>query len=293
MNRPILWLIALLLLLWLIFGFILHRRNCNCGLAAVPAVVAPVGETSAKSILILDQEKNFKAATNDNLLFATSSCDYETPLSQQLTTVFQQTADYLKQNPQRILILTGLRLGTENNVCTGSRDLGFGRADKVKLLLLGMGAPDAQIRVQSDQREVALHGDKVLGGVQYEFISGDLGDVEKRLRIGNITLHFDSNQKEIFLTSDQQKYFEDLKFFVSQKPEAKISVTGHTDNQSNLAYNNRLSRKRAEFVRDYMVANGIPLDNIVAVGKGPSEPVDSNNTDEGRAKNRRVEVKIQ
>ncbi len=291
------WLYAILGLLWLLLGSFFSNKYCNCSkAAAVPAVVAPAigGETGAsKAILISDAEKNFKASTNDNLLFPPSSCEYLLPIADELTSVFQSAAKHLKGNSQRILVLTGLYRGTESNNCKDAKDLGFGRADKVKQLLIGMGAPAGQIRVMSEKNEVAMFDDNVLGGVRYEFISGDVGEVEKRLRIGNMTLYFDTNARQINLTPEQQKYFDDLKSYLMQKPGAKIMVDGHTDNKSNLKYNLRLSRKRAEFVRDFMVQNGVPKKNIVIEGKGPNVPIDTNDTEQGRAKNRRVEVKIQ
>ncbi len=297
MKNPFLLLLGILLFLWLLLGSFLSSRYCNCGGAAAAAapIVAPAlsDKSPAKSILIADGEKNFKAATDDNLLFAKNKCDYETPLSNKLNSVFTEAVNHLKNNPQRILVLTGLYLGTEANECGQAKNLGFGRADKVKDLLIGMGAPPEQIRTQSDSKELALYEGKVLGGVAYEFISGDVGEVEKRLRVGNMTLYFETNERNLTLDLEQQKYFEDLKFYLAQKPDAKIAVTGHTDNKGNEKYNMRLSRKRAEFVRDYMAANGIPAKHVVTNGLGPTQPIDSNDTDPGRAKNRRVEVKIQ
>lgn len=297
MNKSLIWLFAILGLLWLFLGSFFSNKYCNCSkAAAIPAVVAPaIGDNpeASKAILIADAEKSFKATTDDNLLFSPSSCDYLLPVGDELTAVFQSAAKHLKENPQRILVLTGLYRGTESNNCTDAKDLGMGRAEKVKQLLMDMGAPANQIRVMSEKNEVAMFDGNVLGGVRYEFISGDVGEVEKRLRIGNMTLYFDSNARNINLTPEQQKYFDDLKFFIAQKPDAKIVVDGHTDNKSNLKYNLRLSRKRAEFVRDFMVQNGISKKNIVIDGKGPNVPLATNDTEEGRAKNRRVEVKIQ
>lgn len=297
MNKPLVWLFAILGLLWLLLGSFLNNKYCNCTkAAAIPAVVAPAigaAENTSKAIHLADAAKNFKAGANDNLRFPLSACNYKEPLGKDLLAVFQQAVSHLQANPQRILVLTGLYRATETNECAGAKDLGLGRAEKVKQMLVGLGAPAAQLRVMSDQKDMALYEGNVLGGVLYEFISGETTEVEKRLRIGNMTLYFDSNAREINLTADQQRYFEDLKFFLNQKPDAKIDVTGHTDNRSNLKYNLRLSRKRAEFVRDFMVQNGIPAKNIVTEGKGPNVPVDTNDTEEGRAKNRRVEVKIQ
>lgn len=72
----------------------------------------------------------------------------------------------------------------------------------------------------------------------------------------------------------------------------KMTIFGHTDNTGTEKYNLDLSLKRASSIKDELVKNGISSDNIVVVGKGESEPTDSNNTDVGRNKNRRVEIKL-
>ena len=280
----------------MLFASFFSSKNCNCtgaAAAAVPAVVAPIKDRPEKTISIADTEMDFKAGTDDNLLFPLNSCEYIQPLSEPLTKVFQDAVTHLNSNANRMLVLTGLYRGNETNECGNSQDLGYGRAEKVKSMLVGMGAPAAQIRTQSLANDVTLYDDNsVLGGVEYEFISSDIGDVEERLRAGNITLYFDTNKRNLSLTAEQQKYFDDLKYFIAQKPDAKISVSGHTDDRGDYKYNKRLSRKRAEFVRDYMVENGIPKKNIVARGFGPDKPLGTNDTKEGREKNRRVEIKI-
>lgn len=75
-------------------------------------------------------------------------------------------------------------------------------------------------------------------------------------------------------------------------PGLTLKTEGHTDSTGSLEFNNKLSLQRAEAVRDYLVSQGIPTDKISAVGKGPSMPVASNDTREGRQKNRRVEIII-
>jgi OOP family OmpA-OmpF porin len=65
---------------------------------------------------------------------------------------------------------------------------------------------------------------------------------------------------------------------------------GHTDSIGTDAYNQKLSEQRAKAVKDYMVAKGVPADKITIKGMGEKQPVASNKTKDGRAKNRRVEV---
>jgi OOP family OmpA-OmpF porin len=69
-----------------------------------------------------------------------------------------------------------------------------------------------------------------------------------------------------------------------------IIIVGHTDSTGDSEYNQQLSLRRAEAVRDYLVETGLPDDNIRVVGRGDSDPIASNDTEEGRAENRRVEA---
>ncbi|HZW08212.1 MAG TPA: OmpA family protein [Phycisphaerales bacterium] len=72
--------------------------------------------------------------------------------------------------------------------------------------------------------------------------------------------------------------------------EIRVQVGGHTDNTGSLALNRRLSKARAEAVRQYLIGKGVAENRLTAVGFGPDRPVASNRTAEGRAQNRRVEL---
>jgi OOP family OmpA-OmpF porin len=71
-----------------------------------------------------------------------------------------------------------------------------------------------------------------------------------------------------------------------------LIATGHTDSTGPEAYNQKLSERRANAVKDYLVGKGVPADRIYVEGKGETSPVASNATREGRAQNRRVEIEI-
>jgi outer membrane protein OmpA-like peptidoglycan-associated protein len=73
-------------------------------------------------------------------------------------------------------------------------------------------------------------------------------------------------------------------------PSQKIVVEGHTDSVGVDAYNQKLSEDRAKSVRDYLVSRGVEPNRISYVGKGETVPTADNNTPEGRANNRRVEI---
>jgi outer membrane protein OmpA-like peptidoglycan-associated protein len=77
---------------------------------------------------------------------------------------------------------------------------------------------------------------------------------------------------------------------LEQWGKVNIEVAGHTDSRGSDAYNIKLSQRRAEAVRDYLISKGIAADRLSAKGYGESQPVADNATDEGRFKNRRVEL---
>jgi outer membrane protein OmpA-like peptidoglycan-associated protein len=75
--------------------------------------------------------------------------------------------------------------------------------------------------------------------------------------------------------------------------ERNLIVEGHTDSQGSESYNQGLSQRRADAVRDYLVQRGYPADRIQARGKGKGSPIADNASPEGRANNRRVEIVIE
>jgi outer membrane protein OmpA-like peptidoglycan-associated protein len=72
----------------------------------------------------------------------------------------------------------------------------------------------------------------------------------------------------------------------------QIEIGGHTDNEGSDAHNLTLSQNRAKSVYDYLITNGIESKRLIYKGYGKTMPVASNETPEGRAKNRRTEFKV-
>ena len=77
-----------------------------------------------------------------------------------------------------------------------------------------------------------------------------------------------------------------------QRPDLKITVEGYTDSHGDTVYNRQLSKYRADMVKNYLIGHGIAPANIIAVGRGPQNPLKSNSTFEGRKQNRRVEIQV-
>lgn len=80
--------------------------------------------------------------------------------------------------------------------------------------------------------------------------------------------------------------------FIAKHPDSKFSLDGYTDNVGREAYNQALSEKRADAVKEALVKRGIDAARIKTAGHGASDPVADNSTEKGRAENRRVEISI-
>jgi general secretion pathway protein A len=104
------------------------------------------------------------------------------------------------------------------------------------------------------------------------------------------TINFEYNSYD-FSDKDSQT-LEQIAELLLHHPKADITIKGHTDSDGNDEYNKNLSTLRADSVKSYFVDKGINLSRIRAFGMGQKNPVESNNTLEGRRQNRRVEIEL-
>jgi len=103
---------------------------------------------------------------------------------------------------------------------------------------------------------------------------------------------FASGKSEL-LPAAQLKLNSVADALMQQDPDSKMVVEGHTDSQGGEAYNQDLSQRRAQAVRDYLVSRGVASDRVTSQGFGPSRSIADNKSAEGRANNRRVEIIVE
>ena len=104
-------------------------------------------------------------------------------------------------------------------------------------------------------------------------------------------VHFDFNKANI--RPDARPILDEAARILKERGDIHVVVAGHTDSVGSDAYNMKLSNRRAEAVKRYLVDHGIAASRITSEGFGKREPVASNATAEGRAQNRRVELHVQ
>jgi len=104
------------------------------------------------------------------------------------------------------------------------------------------------------------------------------------------TVFFDTNKATI--KSVSFALLNDVAQALTDNPKIKVEIGGHTDSQGNDSFNLKLSQKRAESVRTYLIKKGVTSDRLVPKGYGENVPIADNRTSDGRAQNRRVEFVI-
>lgn len=94
------------------------------------------------------------------------------------------------------------------------------------------------------------------------------------------------------LTADAKKRLDVVIHAVRQNPERTITIAGYTDSKGRADYNRTLSQKRADEVKRYLEGQGVAPSRIASVGRGEEDAIASNDTEQGRAENRRVEITL-
>ena len=114
--------------------------------------------------------------------------------------------------------------------------------------------------------------------------------LEGKVSIVLENIFFDTNKFE--LRAESFPELSRLAAFIRQNPTAVLEISGHTDNSGSADANRTLSQRRADSVKQYLISLGCPDSTITTKGYGADQPVAPNTTEQGKAKNRRVEFKI-
>jgi outer membrane protein OmpA-like peptidoglycan-associated protein len=289
---------------------ILHRASASVGLVALSFVLAPV-VTGCSDTLPPKELVDARAA------YQTAS---KGPASQQAPAELHVAKQSLDQAEHSF---------ADDGVSPQTKDFAYIAIRKAQLAEASARALLAQKEKEAAERELAQVREDQLRSAQKELTSTKhslektqdqlaaeklareaaekkyaqaLADLQKIAAVKQesrgtvITLSgsvlFASNESTL-LPAAMVKLNEVADALIKGNPDANIVVEGHTDSQGKRDYNMELGKKRAEAVRDQLVSRGVAADRIKAVGVGPDRPVAENNTAEGRANNRRVEIIVE
>ena len=116
-------------------------------------------------------------------------------------------------------------------------------------------------------------------------------DIYEKLNAeGHIALYINFETGKSDIKSESQKVIDEMAEMLKTNPSIKVSIEGHTDNVGNAASNKTLSEARGKAVMNAIIAKGIDKSRLSSKGWGQEKPIEDNKTEDGKAKNRRVEI---
>lgn len=174
----------------------------------------------------------------------------------------------------------------------GFDNMGFARAQEIRNLFPDV--PDDRIRLKAllvDEKDGVRNNP--FEASSFNWIEAEKQDEAPELEemADRVIIRFPSGSATKNADPAVDEYLEKLADRVKQSGE-KISITGHADNVDSEEVNNRLSKQRAEKVRDILRSKGVSDEQMTIDFKGESQPVATNETSAGRQQNRRVEVRL-
>ncbi|MBC7883856.1 MAG: OmpA family protein [Saprospiraceae bacterium] len=257
------FLIALLLLLWLILGWLFFRdyKKC-CNDKSIPTSTmstektGPILFTWGNSVPILGEgwpqmrDSLAALATNQNKL--------------------EITGWYCADSAPEESDSTGLNRASE------TRKLFSSLSDDQVLLVTKAVPCDSAYKTQKfESVSFALR-------VHTEHVK----EIEDKTLI-----YFAFNSTKKLKSAEVESYLDDVAKRITKTGET-VSLTGHTDNIGSDNANNLLGQMRVDVIKDYLLSRGVPKEKINASSKGESSPIAENSSEEGRSKNRRTELQI-
>ncbi|MEA5445444.1 OmpA family protein [Gammaproteobacteria bacterium AB-CW1] len=196
------------------------------------------------------------------------------------------TLDPYTGEEQRARATTGTVVGAVTGAILGAATASDRRERQRRMLIgAGVGAlSGGAVGAYMDRQEAELRERLEGTGVS---VTRD-GDQIHLNMPGDITFDFDSDA----VRSEFYEVLDSVAVVLEEFDQTVVEVAGHTDSTGAASYNQRLSERRAQSVSRYLLSQGLIEERMLVVGYGEDQPVASNDTEEGRRQNRRVELTL-
>lgn len=258
------------------------------------ASLTPFGIKEVNDKLLLKMEENFN--------FSKSNFVISDDLPKDVNDGVLKIKEYLDADGQKRFNIIGYYTSDEENN-SAYPNLGLARANAVKNYMASKGISTKLINTfgQLNENIDAASNKLIYKSIDFAIVDKDIETANKdeealkadceALKKNPLVLYFKTSQASIILSKDQKEKFAKISNCVD-KLGATVKVIGHTDNTGNPDYNVVLGQERADFAKGYLTKNGIIKSKIKATSKGQTTPITTNETVQGRAKNRRTVITI-
>lgn len=206
---------------------------------------------------------------------------------------------------------SGLRLRAEVRYVYDTFDDGLSDVHLAAGITLPIGTTRSQVveKIRYIEKPVVIEKEKLVGmadsdsdgvvdgvdqcpntleGLQVNAVGCVETDREQSVVLSGVSFEFNSDR----LTANAKDILAKTADALRGQPDLRVELAGHTDSVGSANYNQQLSQKRADAVRNHLIDSGIAPERLVANGYGESRPVRSNSSEEGRERNRRVEFNV-
>ena len=299
MNKKSAYLLGILLTI-LVGTVLYYYLCCTCSTCCnkTPEVATSTTPTEVQKGIFALKGKNIDYHCNNNFNFLNNNFKTILPVTDSIDIGIENLKIVLAKKAQKINI-TGYCLASEKNK-SAFENLGLARAVDIKNYFVSKGISAASITTNGVVKgNLNVDATTIYGPIDFSIseISAktpkeDFTALKAKINANPLILYFNTGQTSIDFSVDDRKKVADMVHYLDNVAEAKISVTGFTDNVGKIETNIVLGKDRADFAKNYLVSNGIATNKINSESKGSEAPIAANETPNGRAKNRRTEVKI-
>lgn len=244
------------------------------------AIYSCRGQAGAESVL-----GNIRTAIAG--VFGADRCTLQT------TTGYSDTMPAAEHLPAILGLMKGVPSSSVNIADKAVRFNAANEADVQKLIDGAKGILPADFTVEAEPKldVAAAVANSVTSAKEALLGLGNTATAEDIVRALNLQIiSFAINSNEI--PAENKEILDLAAAKMAELPDATLKIVGHTDNQASYEYNKVLSEKRAAAVRDYLVSKGVPAERLSVEGASYDHPVASNDTEQGRFQNRRIEFTL-
>ncbi len=292
----------LLMLITILAGTYFYITCCSECMASVEEeipkeAVMPVAP-EATSYPFAFSNGDYAYNSNDNFNFQNSSSSILMPLSANVEAGVNSLRGFLEENMGKVINITGYYTNDETND-SAFPNLGLARANAVKNHFVSSGISSTRINTMGElMNDMVAKDGAYLGPVAYslegesENAEDELKALYEKINANPLVLYFNTAEASISLDAGQRQKVADISRYLDKVEGATANVVGHTDNTGVAETNMKLGLDRANFAKEYLMQNGISEAKINTSSKGQTDPIESNATEEGKAKNRRTVVTL-
>jgi len=254
-------------------------------------VKTPVTEIDSSLFNITNENGNIIFTFTDQLKIFSDSTSVHIPES--LTGIKDSIFNYLNNHQNKELHISGWYKDGETRANNDSLNFGIDRANYLKNKLVLFGLNGDKINITGNKQNYEYTTGTYNGGIDLSF--KEISETKAKTINKGITtksLYTKFNSRKFIPDNTLLTYTADLKNYLTKHPNKTVKITGHTDSLGEESDNEIIGIDRATNVMNHFIAHGIPKTKLQAFSKGELAPIADNTTNEGRAKNRRIEINV-